>query len=78
MSKVWGGLLAVTGLIACPCHLVITLPLFLGVFGGTAVGAFIGANNGLVYGVFTGYFIVGMGAGWYLLSRKRAAQGRAR
>lgn len=71
MSKVWGGVLAVTGFIACPCHLPLTLPLILGVLGGTSIGSFIGANTGLIYGIFTGYFIVGIGVGLFLLNRKR-------
>ena len=63
--------MAVTGFLACPCHLPITLPLVLGVLGGTGIGGFIGANTGLIYGIFTGYFIVGIGVGMYLLNRRR-------
>ncbi len=75
MSRVWGGVLTVTGFVACPCHLPFTLPLVLGVLGGTGLGSFIGANTGLIYGVFTGYFIAGIGVGWYLLNRRQRAQG---
>ena len=71
MSRVWGGVLAVTGFVACPCHLPLTLPLILGVLGGTGIGSFIGANTNWVYGIATGYFIAGIGVGWYLLMRKR-------
>jgi len=77
MAKIWGGILAVTGFIVCPCHLPLTLPLLLGVLGGTGVGGFIGANAGLVYGIATGYFIVGIGVGLYLLNHKRAAKAEA-
>ncbi len=66
-----GGVLTVTGFVACPCHLPFTLPLILGVLGGTGLGSFIGANTGLIYGVFTGYFIAGIGVGWYLLNRRQ-------
>ncbi len=78
MRKVWGGVLFVTGFIACPCHLVITLPLILGLLAGTGVGAILGANTGLVYGVAGGYFIVALAAGWYLLNRKRSKAGPSR
>ncbi len=75
MSRAWGGVLTVTGFVACPCHLPFTLPLVLGVLGGTGLGSFIGANTGLIYGIFTGYFIAGIGVGWYLLNRSQRAEG---
>ncbi len=74
MTKIWGGVLTLTGFIACPCHLPLTLPLILGVLGGTAIGAFLSENQGLVYGVATGYFIVGIGVGVLLLQRKRTGR----
>jgi len=78
MNKVWGGVLVVTGFIACPCHLVITLPLILGLLAGTGVGAILAANTGFVYGIAGGYFIVALAAGWYLWNRKRSKAGPAR
>ena len=77
MNKVWGGVLVVTGFIACPCHLVLTLPLILGVLGGTGLGAFLSDNQGLVYGVATGYFIVGLAGGIYLWNRRKSKPGQA-
>ena len=71
MSNAWGGVLAVTGFLACPCHLPLTLPLVLGVLGGTGLGSFIGANTSLIYGIFTGYFVAGVGVGFFLLSRRK-------
>ncbi len=75
MNRVWGGVLVVTGFIACPCHLVITLPIILGLLAGTGVGATLAANTGFVYGIAGGYFIVALAAGWYLLNRKRSKAG---
>ena len=77
MGKVWGGVLIVTGFIACPCHLIITLPLILGLLAGTGVGAILATNTGLVYGVAGGYFIVALAAGWYLFNRKGSSLDQA-
>lgn len=71
MSNIWGVVLAVTGFIACPCHLPFTLPLLIGVLGGTGIGAGIAANVSLIYMIATGYFVIGIGIGLYLLNRRQ-------
>ncbi len=71
MSKIWGGVLTATAFIACPCHFPLTLPILLGILGGTGVASFIGAHTGLIYGIASVYFIIGVGAGWYLLNKRR-------
>ena len=71
MSNIWGGVLAVTGFIACPCHFPFTLPLLIGVLGGTGIGAGVAANVSLIYVVATGYFILAIAVGVYLLNRKK-------
>jgi len=71
MTRVWGIALAVTGFIACPCHLPFTLPLLIGVLGGTGLGVGIAAKVNLIYLFATGYFIVGVAVGLYLLNRKK-------
>ncbi len=71
MSNIWGGVLAVTGFIACPCHFPLTLPLLIGVLGGTGIGAGVAANVSLIYVVATGYFILAIGVGVYMLNRKK-------
>lgn len=78
MSKAWGGVLVVTGFIACPCHLVITLHLVLGLMAGTGAGAILADNTGLVYGIAGVYFAGALVAGWYLLNRKRSTSGPTR
>ena len=71
MSNIWSGVLAVTGFIACPCHLPFTLPLLIGVLGSTGIGAGVAANVSLIYVIATGYFIIAIGVGVYLLNRKK-------
>ncbi len=78
MGKVWGGVLLVTGFIACPCHLVITLPIILGLLAGTGIGAIMADNTGLVYGFAGAYFVVALASGWHVLNRKKSSQGQAR
>lgn len=71
---VLGYVLLGLGFIFCPCHLAITLPL-LGIWiGGTTGVNFLTENRGLVFGVSTVLFLVGLGAGWMLLSRGSACE----
>lgn len=71
MTRFWGTTLAVTGFIACPCHLPITLPLLIGVLGGTGIGAGIAANVSLIYGVAAAYFVMAIAVGLYLLNHRK-------
>jgi len=50
-----GWFLAVTGFLACPCHLVVTLPLAAALLSGTALGGWITTHQGaLVVGASGG------------------------
>ncbi len=71
LRRIVGYLLTGTALIACPCHLVFLLPVALGLLGGTALGAVLAANTGLVVAAATVYFVAALGAGLYLLNRRR-------
>lgn len=77
LSKIIGALLAVTGFLACPCHLVFTLPVLLALLAGTEIGAFLAANVTLVVLLAAAYSLVGLGSGWFLLTRTRASAARA-
>ena len=57
------------GLLACPCHLPITLPLILGVFGSGALGAFLARNTIIFYALFSAWFVGGLYVGYVLLQR---------
>lgn len=55
--KVRGFVAAGVALVACPCHLVVTLPLLLSLTAGTVVGTFLRQNTWLAYGVATVVFV---------------------
>ena len=58
--KVRGYLATGVALVACPCHLVLTLPLLLTLTAGTALGAFLSRNTGLIIVASTATFIGGL------------------
>lgn len=60
--------LLVTGFLTCPCHLPFLLPALAALLAGTAVGAFISENTGLLIALATVYFV---GVVIYFLSGKR-------
>ncbi len=67
MRRISGVLLTVTGFLACPCHLIITLPLLASLLAGTAPGSFLSRNSGLVYTLAGVYFVVALALGaWFL------------
>ena len=57
MEGVKKAFLIVTGFITCPCHLPFVLPALAAGLAGTAVGAFIANNTGLLIALATVYFI---------------------
>lgn len=71
MSKTGGTLLTVTGFIACPCHLPITLPILLSLVGGTTVGTFVASHTSLVYGLAASYFVLAIIGAYYLFTKRQ-------
>jgi hypothetical protein len=67
MRRIGGVVLTVTGFLACPCHLIITLPLLILLLAGTALGSFLSRNIGLVYTGAGIYFVVALAVGASLL-----------
>ncbi|HZQ98762.1 MAG TPA: hypothetical protein VFC93_08095 [Chloroflexota bacterium] len=78
MLRTLGGyVLGATALVACPCHLIFTGPLLLGLVGGTSLGAFLADSPGLMLAAGTGYFVLAiLGAVW-LLGRRSTAEASA-
>ena len=72
MRRIGGVVLLVSGFLACPCHLIITLPLLISLLAGTALGSFLSRNTGLVYTGAGIYFVVALALGyWFLFGRAR-------
>ena|SRR6266571_2161230 len=67
MRRIGGVLLTATGFLACPCHLIVTLPLLASVLAGTALGGFLTHNSGLVIAFASIYFVVALLWGCQLL-----------
>lgn len=57
-------------LVACPCHLPLTLGLVGAAAGGTAVAAW--TASGTLLALATLVFLAALGSGWWLLQRRRA------
>src|SRR5690348_2005174 len=62
-----GWVLAVTGFLACPCHLIITLPLAAALLGGTALSGWIAGHQGAILVGASLYFIGALAGGATLL-----------
>jgi hypothetical protein len=60
MRRVGGVVLAVTGLLACPCHLIVPVPWLASGLSGTALGSFLIRTTGLVFTFASVYFIVAL------------------
>lgn len=68
-----GWFFATTGFLACPCHLVITLPLAAALLSGTALGGWIAGHQGAIFAGASIYFIGALaGAAILLLIGKGA------
>lgn len=67
--------LLITGFLTCPCHLLFVLPVLAAVLAGTAMGAFISENMGLLIALATVYFL-GV-AIYFLLGSGGIARGKS-
>ena len=62
-----GWFLAVTAFLACPCHLVVTLPLAAALLSGTALGGWITTHQGAIVVGASMDFVGALAAGAMLL-----------
>lgn len=60
----------ITGVLACPCHLPVTLPILIALTAGSALGAFLANSIWLVVALSTIYFIVALMLGFRYLGQK--------
>jgi mercuric ion transport protein len=68
-----GWFLAVTGFLACPCHLVVTLPLAAALLSGTALGGWITTHQGAIVLGASIYFVGALAAYATLLLTHKGA-----
>lgn len=65
MMQLWhrlrGYLAAGVALVACPCHLPLTVPLLLALTGGTALGVWLAAHQGVIFVASAVLFLAGLG-----------------
>lgn len=79
MTEIWhkvrSYLASGLALIACPCHLPLTLPLLLSLTAGTAVGVFLERNPGVVPAVSVAFFVGGLALAFHWLGSKAPKAG---
>ena len=72
MRRIGGIGLTVTGILVCPCHLIVTLPLLISLLAGTALGRFLSRSTGLIYTGAAIYFMIALVLGaWFLFGPTR-------
>jgi mercuric ion transport protein len=64
---VWGKVLLGTAALACPCH----IPIYLVLFGGTALGGYLAENTGLAIAALSAYFLFALFAGLRMVKAQR-------
>jgi mercuric ion transport protein len=72
IRRVAGVLFTITGILACPCHLLITLPLLASLVAGTALGGALLQQRPLILALATLYFVGALAiGGWLLFGEER-------
>ena len=67
MRRIGGVVLPMIGFLACPCHLIVTVPRLFSLLAGTRLSSFLSRNTLLVT-TFAGiYFVVALALGYWFL-----------
>ena len=66
MKKALGKTLLGAAFLTCPCH----LPIYLILFGGTALGGYISENIALAVGALTAAFFFSLLTGWKMVKAR--------
>lgn len=69
-NKAKAHFLLITGFLLCPCHLIITGPIILGILGGTTIGVFLTKNSTFIITLLAIYFLVAVMLGSKYLKKK--------
>jgi len=72
MNSLKGILAAGVALVACPCHLPITLPILLVLTSGSAAGLWLAQNQWMVWLAATGLFVGGLALSFAWLSQEQS------
>ena len=69
MQMIKGAAAGLVALVACPCHLPLTIPLLLLLTSGTAAGLWLATNQWFVWAASTALFVAGLGLAFLWLGR---------
>ena len=79
MMGIWqhvrGYVAGVVALVACPCHIPLTLPIVLSLTAGTAVGVFLERYSGWVYAFSAALFVGGLILAAYWMGSNNSKEG---
>ncbi len=72
MQTIKATLAGILAIVACPCHLPLTIPLILGLTAGTALGGWLLFHQWVVWLASTILFLIGLLLAYYWFTRPDA------
>jgi mercuric ion transport protein len=73
MKTLKSGFFFVTGFLACPCHLPLTLPLLLTLTAGTTIGLWLAQNTAVIVLLLSVYFVGALVLGFRSMNQTSVA-----